>query len=219
MKKQEILEAFRYRHACKEFDPGKTISDEDFSFILETARLSPSSFGFEPWHFLIVQDKGLREKLKEHFWGGQKQLPTASHVILTLVKKSFFMKFDSDYIQNFMKDVQKLPENVVEIKGGFFKNFQEKDFDLLSSERALDDWAAHQCYIPLANMMTSAALLKIDSCPMEGFDRAKIDAVLTKELDIDLNKYTIGYGVAFGYRVSEPHPKTRQNIEAVTTWA
>jgi len=74
--KEIVIEAFNYRHACKEFNPEKKIADQDFTFILETGRLSPSSFGFEPWKFLIVQNKELREKLKEHTWGGQKQIPT-----------------------------------------------------------------------------------------------------------------------------------------------
>ena len=100
--KQKILDAFMFRHACKEFDDTQKITDEDFNFILETARLSPSSFGFEPWKFIVVQNKELRGKLHEVIWGGGKQIPTASHLVLTLVRKSHFMKYDSEYIDNFM---------------------------------------------------------------------------------------------------------------------
>ncbi|MGX7948812.1 NAD(P)H-dependent oxidoreductase [Oleidesulfovibrio alaskensis] len=218
MLKKEILDAFRFRHACKEFDEARTISAEDFDFLMETARLSPSSFGFEPWHFLVVQDMAVREKFIPCSWGARRQLPTASHVVFTLVKKPYFMRYDSTYIQTFMKDIQKLPPETAEVKGEFFKTFQEKDFNLLESERALADWAAHQTYIPLANMMTAAALIGIDSCPIEGFDREQFDAVLAAELNIDLQKYTIGHICAFGYRKHEPRPKTRQHITAVTTW-
>lgn len=63
-KKQEILKAYQFRHACKVFDTKKKISDEDFHFILETGRLSPSSVGLEPWKFVVIQDEALREKLK-----------------------------------------------------------------------------------------------------------------------------------------------------------
>ena len=59
--KEDIIEGFKFRHATKEFDATKTISDADMHFILETAHLSPSSFGFEPWHFIVVQDAALRE--------------------------------------------------------------------------------------------------------------------------------------------------------------
>ena len=60
-KKQEILDAFNFRHATKEFDPAKKISDEDFQFILETGRLSPSSVGYEPWKFLVVENEDLKK--------------------------------------------------------------------------------------------------------------------------------------------------------------
>jgi nitroreductase len=74
LNKQEIIEAYWFRHACKEFDSAQKISAEDFDFILETGRLSPSSFGLEPWKFLVVQNLELREKLREHAWGGQKTI-------------------------------------------------------------------------------------------------------------------------------------------------
>lgn len=218
MKKQEILDAFMCRHACKEFNADRKIAKEDFEFILETARLSPSSFGFEPWHFIIVQNMDVRETFLPYFWGAQKQFPTASHVVFTLVKKPYFMKYDSEYIRNFMKEVQMLPEEIVKLKSGFYKNFQETDFDLLDSDRSMTDWAAHQTYIPLANMMTAAAMIGIDSCPIEGFDRKKADALLASELNIDLEQYTMRHACAFGYRKEEPREKTRQGMEAITTW-
>ena len=94
MNKDDILNVFNFRHACKEFNPEKKICDEDFQFIMETARLSPSSFGIEPWEFLIVQNPKIREKLKTYTWGGQKQFPTCSHLVVCLVKKACFMKYD-----------------------------------------------------------------------------------------------------------------------------
>lgn len=218
MKKNEILDAFLFRHACKEFDINKGIARDDFEFILETGRLSPSSFGFEPWHFLIIQNRELLEKFIPFSWGAQRQFKTASHVIFTLVKKPFFMRHDSEYIQDFMRTVQKLPEDVVEMKSNFFKKFQESDFKLFESERAMTDWAAHQTYIPLANMMTAAAMIGIDSCPIEGFDREQFDAMLAAECSVDLDKYTIGHACALGYRKVDPRGKTRQPITSITTW-
>lgn len=72
-KKQQIIEAYQFRHATKEFDPEKKISESDFEFILETGRLSPSSLGLEPWKFVVVQNPELREKLREFTWGAQKR--------------------------------------------------------------------------------------------------------------------------------------------------
>ncbi len=82
--KNEILAAYQFRHATKEFDASRKISSGDFQFILETGRLSPSSFGLEPWQFVVVQNPQIREKLRPFAWGAQKQLPTASHFVLIL---------------------------------------------------------------------------------------------------------------------------------------
>ncbi|KAI7248138.1 hypothetical protein KC345_g11885, partial [Hortaea werneckii] len=112
--KQEILAAFEYRHAAKVFDSSRKISPEDFEFILETGRLSPSSFGFEPWKFVVVQSPEIREKLLPHAWGAQKQLPTASHFVLILSRLPRDMAAGSEYTQGMMRDVQKLPPEVAE---------------------------------------------------------------------------------------------------------
>ncbi len=216
--KDKIIEAYNFRHACKEFDAEQTISDDDFDFILETARLSPSSFGFEPWKFLVVQNRELREKLKEHTWGGKKQIPTASHLLVILSRKSYFMKYDSHYIKDFMQNVQHLPDDAIQTRLGYYENFQKNDFKLLESERALFDWACKQTYIPLANMMTAAAMIGIDSCPMEGFAADKINEVLQSDFAIDTEKFGIACMVAFGYRKAPPRPKTRQTMDKIVTW-
>ncbi len=215
--KKEILEAFHYRHACKNFDKNKRISDEDMEFILETARLSPSSFGFEPWYFVVVQNKELRTKLKNGAWGATDKLDTASHFVICLTHKSPFTKYDSDYLQDFMKNIQELPEAVIKKKSEVFESFQKYDFNL-DTERSLFDWASKQSYIPLANMMTSAAMIGIDSCPIEGFNQKGMDTILRDELDIDTDKYGISYMVAFGYRVIEPKAKTRRSMKDIVIW-
>lgn len=216
--KEKIIEAFNFRHACKKFDSEKKISARDFNFILETGRLSPSSFGFEPWNFLVVQNIQLREKLRGLTWGGQGQIPTASHLLVILARKSYFMKYDSQYIQSFMKDVQNLPENIIEMKRNVYQKFLENDFKLLDNERAVFDWACKQTYIPLTNMMTAAAMIGIDSCPMEGFVADKIDELLAGDFDIDTEKFGISCMVAFGYRDKEPPAKTRQPLENIIKW-
>ncbi len=215
--KEQILSAYNFRHACKLFDINKKISDSDMEFILKTAQLSPSSFGFEPWHFVVVQDKELRTKLKENAWGATAKLDTASHFIVCLTMKAPLMKYNSEYIQHFMKDVQELPENVVEGKGNMYEAFQKSDFDL-SDDRKLFDWASKQCYLPLANMMTSAAMIGIDSCPIEGFNQEISNKILKEDLGIDTSLYGISYMVAFGYRVNEPRPKTRRNLNDIITY-
>ncbi|WGS86266.1 NAD(P)H-dependent oxidoreductase [Methylomonas sp. UP202] len=217
--KPAILEAFHFRHACKEFDAERKIAGADFDFILETARLSPCSFGLEPWKFLVIQTPTLREKLRPHIWGGQKQLPTASHLILTLCRKSRDLRYDSDYVQGFMREVQHYPEDAAQARTQVLEKFQQHDFALLESERAINDWAGKQTYIPLANMMTAAALIGIDSCPIEGFERNSLEQALAAEIGIDLEQWSVAYLVAFGYRKNPPaRPKTRQQASAVIEW-
>jgi len=218
MNNDDILNVFNFRHACKEFNPEKKISDQDFNFIMETARLSPSSFGIEPWEFLIVQDPKIREKLKIHTWGGQNQFPTCSHLVVCLVKKSFFMKYDSDYVEHFMKDIQGNSDEVFELRKNRLKMFQKSDFALLDNDRALFDWSCKQTYIALGNMMTSAAMIGIDSCPIEGFQKKEVEDVLALSCNINLEKYGIAYMVTFGYRINPPKTKTRQALKDILHW-
>lgn len=214
----QIMNAFQFRHACKVMDANQTIPESVFQTILETARLSPSSFGFEPWKFLVVQNMDLREKLKPLVWGAQNTLPTASHFVIALARTAKSMRYDSDYIQHMMQDVHHLPDNVIEMRRGFYQQFQESDFDLLASQRAMWDWASKQTYIALANMMTSAALMEIDSCPIEGFKQKETNELLAAEFGVDTSEYQVAYMVAFGYRVTPPNAKTRQAAEAVFEW-
>ena len=195
----EILNAFQYRHATKEFDASKLVPKSDMDFILKTANLSPSSFGFEPWHFIVVQYKALREALKPVAWGAPLKLDTASYFVLGLSMKAPMTKWDADYIMHMMRDVKQFPEEVVEMYSGFYKAFQERDFNL-DTDKKLFDWASKQSYIPLANMMTAAAFRGIDSCPIEGFHQEQAEQLLQEKFNVDTTKYGLSYMVAFGYR-------------------
>jgi nitroreductase len=218
MTKEEILSVFEFRHACKEFDPVQRISDDDFHFIMETARLSPSSFGIEPWEFLIIQNPEIREELKTYTWGGQKQLPTCSHLVVCLTKKACFMRHDSDYVYTFMKEIQQNTDELLEKRRQIFKKFQESDFSLLENDRTLFDWSCKQTYIAMGNMMTAAAMIGIDSCPIEGFQKKEVEQVLVRSCDMDLEKHGVSYMVAFGYRVNPQKPKTRQAAKEIIRW-
>jgi nitroreductase len=216
--KEDILNAFNFRHATKEFDVTKKVSDEDMKFILETAHLSPSSFGFEPWHFIVVQDKELRELLKPVAWGAPLKLDTASHFVLGLSMKAPMVKHDSAYIMHMMKDVKQLPADVIEMYSTFYREFQERDFDL-DTDKKLFDWSSKQTYIALGNMMTAAALTGIDSCPIEGFHQEKAEALLKEKFGVDTDKYGLSFMVAFGYRKAAPEfGKSRRSFENIVTW-
>jgi nitroreductase len=214
--KQDILHAFNFRHACKTFDPARRITDDDFRFILETGRLSPSSFGFEPWRFVVIQDMALREKLRAVSWGAQGQFPSASHVIAILARRDD-MRPGSDYTENFMREVQKMSAEAIARRHRFYPQFHETDFRL-QEPRALFDWSCRQAYIALANMMTSAALIGIDSCPIEGFNQENAEAVLNDAGLLEGKRFGLAVMVAFGYRVNPQPVKTRQAMEQVVRW-
>ncbi|EEF26488.1 NADPH nitroreductase, putative [Ricinus communis] len=116
-----------------------------------------------------------------------------------------------------MREVQHHPQEVADMRLGFYTQFQQSDFDL-SDERKLFDWAAKQCYLPLANMMTVAAMRGIDSCPIEGFKQKETDALLAEQFGVNLQEYGLAYMVAFGYRKHEPRAKTRRALSQLVTW-
>jgi nitroreductase len=214
--KQAILDAFSFRHACKAFDPARRIPDDDFRFILETARLSPSSFGYEPWRFVVVQDMALREKLRAVSWGAQGQFPSASHVVAILVRRED-MRPGSAYTEHMMRDVHHLPDAAIARRHVFYPQFVESDFRL-QDPRALFDWSCRQAYIALANMMTAAAMIGVDSCPIEGFNQAQAEGMLDEAGLLEGGRFGLGVMVAFGYRVNPQPTKTRQPIEDVVRW-
>jgi len=216
--RDDIIDAFRFRHACKVFDDTKKIPDDRFWVILETGRLSPSSFGFEPWKFLVVQNRRLREKLLPVTWGAQKMLPTASHFVVILARKQPTLRYDSDYITRMMYDVHGLDETAAEARREKYRIFQESDFRLLESERATFDWAGKQAYIALGNMMTAAAMMGIDSCAVEGFVADEVERLMAEEFGVDTEIWGVPVMAAFGYRLKEPRKKTRQKLEDITQW-
>ncbi len=216
--RKQILDAFHFRHACKSFDASKKIPEEDINLILEAGRLSPSSFGFEPWRFLLIQNPALRERIKPVSWGAQGQLPTASHFVIILARKENSMHYESEYILDHMRNVKQLPDDVIDMVSEFYRDFQTRDFRLTESPRAMFDWACKQTYIALGNMMSVAAQLGIDSCPIEGFDREKLESVLEQESVLNTADFGVSVMAAFGYREKEPFPQTRLPREQVIEW-
>ena len=93
--REQVLELFHQRSSTRYYDPAKKITDEDFECILECGRLSPSSVGSEPWKFLVIQNKTLREKMKPFSWGMMNQLDNCSHLVVILAKKN--ARYDSPF--------------------------------------------------------------------------------------------------------------------------
>ncbi|HWL13631.1 MAG TPA: NAD(P)H-dependent oxidoreductase [Ureibacillus sp.] len=216
--KQEILDAYHFRHATKEFDPDKKVSDDDFRFILETGRLSPSSFGLEPWRFVVVQNTELREKIKQASWGAFSKLPEASHFVILLARTKLDTMFNSEYVKDHLVNVAHFPEEMLEGYLEKVKAFQQDDFKMLDGDRHIFDWACKQTYVALGNMMTAAAQIGIDSCPIEGFNIDKMNELLEAEGLLENGHFGISVMAAFGYRVKNPRPKTRRAFDDVVKW-
>jgi nitroreductase len=214
--KEQVLAALQNRHATKVFDSARLISGLDAQYILEAGRLSPSSMGLEPWKFVVVQNRQLRNKLKQLAPGAQGQLDTASHFVIILARTN--VQYNSPYVLDHMRQVQQMPEDVVQYISGALKDVQQVR-GLLDDERLLYEWSAKQAYIALGNMMTAAALIGIDSCPIEGFDNAEVDRILADEGLLENGNFQSAVMMALGYQQEEPkRAKTRSDMEKLVAW-
>ncbi|HHW7506495.1 TPA: NAD(P)H-dependent oxidoreductase [Mannheimia haemolytica] len=212
--KQQVLDAFHFRAACRSYDPNKKISKEDMDYILELGRLSPSSVGSEPWKFLVLQNPEIRSKIAPVSWGIKHPMEEMSHLVVILTKKN--VRYDSAYMRDVLVK-RGLTDEQIEASLVRYKSFQEEDMKLLS-ERELFDWSTKQTYIALGNMMTGAALIGIDSCPIEGFHYDTVNQILSDEGLFDLNEYGVSCMVTFGYRSKEIKKKSRKPTEEVIAW-
>lgn len=214
MNRQDIMQALQFRHACKEFDPTRKIDAQDFNLICEAARLSPSSFGFEFWQFVRVSTPALREELRA-LACNQVQITSAAEVIIALNHTGKNIAPDSDYLKNLLIDDLNILPEYAKMRLDFYQFFIDKLFKLQTEEQKAA-WTARQTYIPFANMMTVAAMLGIDSCPIEGFDKAGVEHMLAQHTPFKPEDYQAAYIVAFGYRLAEPsRAKTRRSPEKV----
>lgn len=203
-----VLNALKYRHACKKFDPERQIGEEDLHAILESGRLSPSSFGMEPWKFLVIRDPALRHRLREVCWN-QAQITDSSALVVILTKPAA-MRPGSDHVQA-MFERRQLSQEATQAYLQRYREHMESEVEPRMSYYA---WASKQCYIALANMMTAAASVAIDSCPIEGFEKTAVEQVL----EIDSNHYEVAVIVAFGYRAGEQSPLLRSPFEQMVEY-
>lgn len=186
--KKQVLDAFDHRVAVRVYND-QEISREDMEFILDTAWLSPSSIGLEAWRFVVLDRKQiakLRDDLKTVAWGAQSQLDTASHFVLLLAEKN--ARYDSDSVKDSLVRRGLGEGDALNSRLATYESFQKNDMSLADNPRALFDWTAKQTYIALGNMMTSASMIGIDSCPIEGFNMTKSMLFLPKQALLTLIK-------------------------------
>lgn len=209
---EEIIGFHHRRFATKKFDSTKKIPSKDWETIVEVGRLSPSSLGLEPWKILLISNQDIKEKLKPLSWGAVNSLEGASHFIIILARKG--VTYDSPYVKDTLENVKGHPYDKESQFAQRIKSYQENDAKLVDS-RSLLDWSSKQTYILLANMMTAAAMLDIDSCPIEGFDHEAVETLLSEHGLIDLNHFGISLMAGFGYKNQEVTPKTRRQLSDV----
>jgi len=199
---KSFLKAMSFRHACKKFNPDKKIPTEDFNQILEFGRLSPSSFGMEQWRFVVIETPALREQLREACWG-QPQITESSHVIVILAKTQA-VETVTEYVDTLFRR-RNMPDEALQV---YLKKYVSHHATEITPYMSTFAWSSKQCYIALANMMTGAASMEIDSCPIEGFSKTGVEQLL----DIDTSQYEVAALVTFGYRAGEQTLSLRQEI-------
>jgi nitroreductase len=169
---EQIIEGLNWRYATKQFDPAKKISAADWSALETVLQLTPSSGGLQPWKFIVVTDAATREKLNPASYG-QPQITYASHLVVFAAKTNFNEADVDAHIQH-TAEIQGVPVEALAPFRGMLVGGIVQSLD----ETARNAWARNQTYIALGNFLTAAALLGIDACPMEGFDRAQYDEIL-----------------------------------------
>lgn len=212
MNREEIIALQHQRYATKKFDPTRCISDEDWATLVEVGRLAPSSLGFEPWKMLLLNNEGMKQDLKSMAWGAVSMLDGASHFVVYLARKG--VNYETAYIEKLMQEVRHRSYDPNSAYAHRVKSFQESDAHL-NDERSLFDWASKQTYIQMANMMNAAVLMGIDSCPIEGYDKAKVEAYLEEKGVLDTSEFGVSVMCAFGYRDEDIKPKVRWNTESI----
>ena len=203
--KNNFTKAMTFRHACKLFDENKIIPDEEIHYILEAGRTSPSSFGMEAWKFLVITNQELKEKLRPLCWN-QPQITSCSHLVVILAGIES-VKPSSGIPQ---KRFARRPLNQ-EQKNRYIELYSQHLKERLSSDKNIYEWTARQTYIAAANMMTAAAYIEIDSCPIEGFEKDRVEELL----ELDTTKYQVAMLLPFGYRVNEQSKQLRLPFEEV----
>jgi nitroreductase len=170
---EQLNRALEWRYATKVFDATEKIPAETWATLERALVLSPSSFGLQPYKFLVITDATLRARLMPATWG-QKQVVECSHYVVFTTRTSL----EAEHIDAF---IQRIAE-VRGITAESLKSYRDMmNGSLIAGgtlSKMIPEWAARQAYIALGNLMTSAALLGVDACPIEGFEPDKYDDLL-----------------------------------------
>jgi nitroreductase len=202
---KQFQEAMEFRHACKVFDTEKKITQKDIYNIVDMGRKSPSSFGMEGWKFLVITNPELKAKLRPLCWD-QVQITSCSHLVVILSAIDA-LKPENGIVQKRFARRGLSQENITNYVNLYSSHLAKT----LASDANIYEWSARQTYIAAANMMTYAATIGIDSCPIEGFEKENVEAVL----GLDTKKFQVAMLLPFGYRINEQPSQMRLDFEEV----
>ena len=188
-----LLQALRWRYATKAFDPGRQIDAATWGALEQALVLTASSYGLQPWKFLVITDPALRAELRPHSWN-QSQITDCSHLVV-LLKKRTVTAADADRLIHTIATTRGIETSVLD---GYRQMIQ---VDLIDGPRSqvIGGWAANQVYIALGNLLTSAALLGVDTCAIEGFSPPDYDRIL----QLESSDYQSCVVCACGYRSAD----------------
>ena len=168
----QLVSALNWRYATKKFDPSKKIPAETWAALEQALVLAPSSMGLQPWKFFVVTDQAVKERLVPASYR-QTQPADCSHMVVFAVHKSI----GAVHVEKYLERVAAVKEVARETLAGFGKMITG-NLANAAKEGRLDVWQTHQIYIALGQFMAAAAMLAVDTCPMEGIDGAKYDEIL-----------------------------------------
>lgn len=171
LKETDLLHQLRWRYATKQFDPARKINSDTWAALEESLVLSPSSFGLQPWKFYVIDKPELRTQLKSASWN-QSQITDASHLVV-LTSRTTLDAQDVQRLLNRITEVRNIP--MASLEG--YKQMMLGSINARTPEQ-LADWSRRQAYIALGVLLTSAAFLGVDTCPIEGLDPAEYDKIL-----------------------------------------
>lgn len=187
-----MIENLNWRYATKKFDKTKKIPQQEFNEIIESIRLSPSSFGLQPYKFLIIESEEVRKKLKPASWD-QPQITDASHLIVFCTKTSIDKEYINEHLE-LLKRERNMSDEAVQWYSDRIMGFVNP-----LSDADLHNWMSRQTYIALGNLLTCCANKKIDACPIEGFEKDKYDSIL----NLKDKGLTTSVVTAVGYRAED----------------
>lgn len=185
-----LLDSLGWRYATKVFDPARTIPAAIWTALEESMVLSPSSYGLQPYRFIVVENPAVRAELRPVSWG-QAQITDASHLVVFLAKNDLTAEDVDHYVARISEVRGVKVEDLAAYRGMMVGNLVEGP-----RHAQIQEWAARQAYIAFGQAMLSAALLGIDACPLEGLDPAAYDRIL----GLEGSGYRTVSACAFGYR-------------------